>query len=77
MKNLPKKRNRARAEPAANAFRYSLVDAMAMSGFGKTTMYELMKSGALQRAPDIPGLPVGVVGDSLRALLKISSEEVA
>jgi hypothetical protein len=70
-------RQRDRALPSRNAFRYSLRDAQMLGAPGKTTLYEMMKDGRLERAPDVPGLPTGITGDSLRALLGIKESEVA
>jgi hypothetical protein len=71
-----KRRARARAMPATNAFRYTIADVAAMGGPAKTVAYAMIKDGRLERAPDVPGLPTGVTGASLRKLLSID-EEVA
>jgi hypothetical protein len=65
----PKPRIRRRPPPSPNAFAYSLPDACAMSGFGKTSLYELMKDGRLQYK-EIDGRRK-IIGDSLRALLGV------
>jgi hypothetical protein len=44
----PKQRKRARALPVPNALAFSVEDAQAMSGLGKTTIYELMNTGRLK-----------------------------
>jgi hypothetical protein len=71
------KRNRKRAMPATNAFRYSINDAQAMGAPSRTKIYEMLKDGRLTRAPDVPGMPTGITGESLRALLGINEEAVA
>jgi hypothetical protein len=73
----PVKRERDRALPARNAFRYSLRDAQMLGAPGKTVIYAMLKDGRLTRAPDVPGLPTGITGESLRTLLGIPEEEVA
>jgi hypothetical protein len=72
-----RQRARARAMPAANAFRYTIADVAAMGGPAKTVTYQMLKDGRLERAPDVAGLPTGVTGESLRRLLGISSNENA
>jgi hypothetical protein len=72
-----RKRKRARATPARNAFAYTLPDAQAMGAPGKTTIYQLAKAGILEFVEKKPGCPVMITGDSLRALLGVKLDEAA
>jgi hypothetical protein len=71
----PKQRKRARALPVPNALAFSVEDAQAMSGLGKTTIYELMNTGRL-KGFRVDGRRL-IVGDSLRALLGVNKEKAA
>ena len=63
----PEQRRRARPAPSPDALTYSISDALSMTGFGRTMLYELMNSGRL-RFIKIDGRRK-VIGESLRALL--------
>ena len=58
---------RARPDPSPNAFAYTIEDARAMGGPGRTKIYELAKGGHLKLIH--VGGRTKVEGDSLRALL--------
>jgi hypothetical protein len=74
---MPKKkpesepRERARAAPSPSAFAFTVDDAGAMSGFGKTKLYQFEKEGRLKFIK-VDGKRL-VVGDSLRALLQVEA----
>ena len=71
----PKPRNRARALPARNAFAYTIEDGQAMGLPGKTTIYELVKTGRLKFI-HVEGRTL-ITGESLRALLGVDEEVTA
>ena len=73
-KRKPKTRQRQRALPAPHAFAYTVHDATAMGGPGKTKIYELGKTGVLELFKDAAGRRM-VTGASLRALLGVKEEE--
>lgn len=64
-------RNRARPDPSRGAFAFTIEDAQAMGGPGRTKIYELAKRGELKLIR-IAGRTM-VDGDSLRALLGVSA----
>jgi hypothetical protein len=68
----PKTRKRQRAAPSPYAFAYTVADAQSMGGPAKTLLYQMLKDGRLQRAPD-PTRTM-ITGKSLRALLGINEE---
>jgi excisionase family DNA binding protein len=57
-----------RGDPLPNAITYCTEDACRIGGFGKTTLYALLKAGKL-RALKL-GAKTLIDGDSLRALLR-------
>ena len=63
-------RRRARSAPSPTAFAYTLEDARLMGGPGRTTIYEMAKTGQLQLVH--VGGRTKVLGDSLRALLGVT-----
>jgi hypothetical protein len=64
---LLKKRKRARPAPSPDALSYTIGDASAMTGFGRTALYEFMKTGRLEYT-EIGGRRK-INGDSLRQLV--------
>jgi hypothetical protein len=63
-------RRRARPDPSPHAFAYTIEDAQAMGGPGRTKLYQLAKSGRLKLI-HVGGRTL-VDGDSLRALLGVA-----
>ena len=57
----------SRPAPLPDALTYTVLDAMRVSGIGRTKVYELIKAGAL-KVNKSTGRTL-IVGDSLRALL--------
>jgi len=70
-----RKRKRARALPAQNAFAFTIEDAQAMGAPGRTTIYALAKVGRLNLIR-VDGRTL-ITGDSLRALLGVADESAA
>ena len=60
-------RNRARAKPSPQAITFTIADTEAISGIGKTKLYQLHKEGRLDFIK-VDGKTL-VTGASLRALL--------
>jgi excisionase family DNA binding protein len=75
MSTTKKKRQRRRPLPAANAFAFTIADAMAMGLPGKSTVYKLIKSGKLKTVR-VNGRHM-LIGDSVRELLGASEEDAA
>jgi hypothetical protein len=73
-KSAGSKRNRQRALPLPNAIAWTIPDYQALGGPGKTSIYQLGKSGALKLFVDGAGRTM-VDGDSGRALLGIKETE--
>jgi hypothetical protein len=70
------KRQRLRALPLPNAIAWTIADYQALGGPGKTSIYELGKTGGLKLFKDGAGRTM-VDGDSGRALLGVKIKEVA
>jgi hypothetical protein len=70
------KRRRQRTMPAPNAFAYTVEDAMAMGGPGRTALYQLRMNGTLDWFTDAIGR-VMIKGNSLRKLLHADQMEIA
>jgi hypothetical protein len=64
-------RGRARPAPSPNAFAFTIEDAQAMGGPGRTKIYDLAKRGELKLI-DVGGRTM-VDGDSLRSLLGVAA----
>lgn len=64
-------RRRARPAPSQNAFAYTVEDAQAMGGPGRTKIYDLAKRGELKLI-NVAGRTM-VDGASLRALLGVAA----
>jgi hypothetical protein len=64
-------RKRARPAPSPNAFAFTIEDAQAMGGPGRTKIYDLAKRGELKMI-DVAGRTM-VDGASLRALLGVAA----
>jgi hypothetical protein len=70
------KRKRIRAMPSPYAYAFTIEDAQRMGAPGKTAIYQLLREGRLQRAPDACGRTM-ITGQSLRALLGVEEDAVA
>ncbi len=68
---IPKSRARRRPAPVVHAYAFTIPDAQAMGGPGRTKIYELAKSGKLKLLR-VAGRTM-VDGASLRALLGINA----
>jgi hypothetical protein len=64
-------RNRVRPAPSPNAFAFTIEDAQAMGGPGRTKIYDLAKRGELKLI-SVAGRTM-VDGASLRALLGVAA----
>jgi hypothetical protein len=64
-------RSRARPAPSPNPFAFTIEDAQAMGGPGRTKIYDLAKRGELKLI-DVAGRTM-VDGASLRALLGVAA----
>lgn len=75
VKTSSPQKTRERSLPSPWAHAYTVKDAQAMGAPGHTLLYQMLKDGRLQRAPDTSRTMI--TGASLRALLGVKEETAA